>query len=222
MTEVTATPETGSTTTATEVTGDSSSQVSTNVTDTTGASESTNPNVEGSEVDKSNTDDSTGNTNDSGNKATESYQEFKFPEGMSVDTETLGAFSDAAKSAGLTQEQAQLLVDLGAKNAEKITQAAWDAHNAKITGWAEQSKADKEFGGDNLNENLALASKAIDAFATPELKQLLNETGVGNHPEIIRTFVRIGKQISEDRLVPGGSMPVGDSRSIAERLYPNS
>ena len=84
-----------------------------------------------------------------------------------------------------------------------------------------QSMADKEFGGDKLNENLALASKAMDAFATPELKQVLDQTGLGNHPELIRAFVRVGRQISEDRLVPGGSMPVGDSRTIAERLYPN-
>ena len=150
------------------------------------------------------------------------YQDFNVPEGQALMPEVLEKFKAAALDAKLTQEQAQHLVDMGAEMSAQITQQAWDAHNARIAEWGEQAKADKEFGGDKLNENLALASKAMTAFATPELKQVLDQTGLGNHPELIRAFVRIGKQISEDRLVPGGSMPTGDSRSIAERLYPNS
>lgn len=150
------------------------------------------------------------------------YQDFNVPEGQTLIPEVLEKFKSAALDAKLTQEQAQHLVDMGAEMSAQITQQAWDAHNARIAEWGEQAKADKEFGGDKLNENLALASKAMTAFATPELKQVLDQTGLGNHPELIRAFVRIGKQISEDSLVPGGSMPSGDSRSIAERLYPNS
>lgn len=150
------------------------------------------------------------------------YEEFKVPEGQEINPDIMDEFKSAALDAKLTQEQAQHLIDMGAKMTEQLTQKAWEAHNARVAEWGEQSKADKEFGGDKLNENLALASKAMDAFATPELKQVLDQTGIGNHPELIRAFVRIGRQISEDRLVPGGSMPAGDSRSIAERLYPNS
>ena len=34
--------------------------------------------------------------------------------------------------------------------------------------WADQARTDKEFGGEN-GENLALAKRALDAYATPEL-----------------------------------------------------
>jgi len=154
-------------------------------------------------------------------KAPETYQDFTLPDGNEIAPETLEEFKQAALGAKLTQEQAQHLVDMGSKMSAQITQQAWDTHNAKVADWQEQAKSDKEYGGDKLHENLALASKAMDAFATPELKQVLDQTGLGNHPELIRAFVRVGRQISEDKLVSGGSMPVGDSRSIAERLYPN-
>jgi hypothetical protein len=60
----------------------------------------------------------------------------------------------------------------------------------------------------------------MDAFATPELRTLLNESGLGNHPEIIRAFYRAGKAISEDGFVAGGHKAT--DKGDAKRLYPNS
>jgi hypothetical protein len=86
--------------------------------------------------------------------------------------------------------------------------------------WRQQATTDKEFGGDQLNANLAVAKKAMDAFGTPELTKLLNESGLGNHPEVIRVFYRAGKAISEDGFVSGQSTQsrVDDP---AKRLFPN-
>ena len=88
------------------------------------------------------------------------------------------------------------------------------AHNE----WLETSKADKEFGGEKLPENLGVARKALDAFATPELCKLLDETGLGNHPEVIRMFFRAGKAISEDKFV-GGNQAGGGKANPANVLY---
>ena len=92
-------------------------------------------------------------------------------------------------------------------------------------GWSESSKADNEFGGEKLAENLATAKKALDAFGSPELKQLLNESGLGNHPEVIRMMYRAGKSISEDTFV-GASQGSGagkgqpkDFAGYADALY---
>ena len=55
----------------------------------------------------------------------------------------------------------------------------------------------------------------LDAFATPEFRQLLEQTGMGNHPEVIRTFYRAGKAISEDGLVSGSAPKAPrDARSL--------
>ena len=98
---------------------------------------------------------------------------------------------------------------LAARQTEQIAKARNE--------WADTSRADKEFGGEKLAENLATAKKAMDAFATPELRTLLDESGLGNHPEVIRMFYRTGKAMSEDRFVTGQAakgVPEKDPRSV--------
>lgn len=145
--------------------------------------------------------------------------EFTLPEGQTVDAAAVEAFSEFAKDAGLTQEAAQSLMDkLAPAMQARQTQAV---ETAKAT-WAGEAQADKEFGGDAFNENLSVAKKAIDAFGTPALRTLLNESGLGNHPEIIRAFYRAGKTISEDRFVPSGSgVKSAGAKDPAKSLYPN-
>ena len=149
------------------------------------------------------------------------YEPFTYPENAIVDEALQAEFKLAAKEAGLTQQQAQTLTDLGAKMQAQMLATHQANQQALFEGWADQSKADKEFGGDKLNANLALASKAMDAFATPELKELLNASGLCNHPEMIRAFYRAGKAMSEDNLVPGGKAPAGE-QTLADRLYSKS
>ena len=61
--------------------------------------------------------------------------------------------------------------------------------------------------------------KALDAFGTPELKDVLNATGFGNHPEVIKAFYKAGKAISADGFVPG--TPKGAETDIAKRMFPS-
>lgn len=148
--------------------------------------------------------------------APEKY-EFKAPENTVLDDKVLSAYSDVAKELNLPQEAAQKVLDkvapiMAAQQAEAIKQLN--------TEWLTAVKADKEFGGDKVEANIAVARKAIDAFGTPELKALLNQTGLGNNPELIRAFYRAGKAISEDRFVSGGAASTG-SKNLASALYPN-
>ena len=145
--------------------------------------------------------------------APESYT-FTAPEGHELDSATADAFAGVAKELGLTQDAAQKVVD---KMAPHLAQRQAEQIKAVHEQWREQSTADKEFGGDKLAENLGLAKKAMDTFASPELKALMNQTGLGNHPEVIRMFVKAGKAISEDSFVAGKDAPPasGDAR----RLY---
>lgn len=145
--------------------------------------------------------------------APEKY-EFKAPEGVTFDPAVIGAFSEVAKELNLPQDQAQKVLD---KMAPVIAARQVEQLQAARIEWAEAAKVDKEFGGEKLAENLAVAKKALNAFGTPELRMLLEESGLGNHPEVIRVFYRAGKVISEDRFVAGsaGKSNPGDAR----RLY---
>lgn len=133
--------------------------------------------------------------------APEKY-EFKAPEGRQFDNEVVSRFSEVAKELDLTNEEAQKILDkMGTTLSER------QAANLKSIRdqWAEASTADKEFGGEKLSQNLSVAKKALDAFGTNELRALLNESGLGNHPELIRFMYRAGKSISEDTIVKGSA-----------------
>ena len=142
-----------------------------------------------------------------------------------LDPEVLTAFGDVAKELDLPQEAAQKVLDkvapvIQAKQAKVLEQVRTD--------WANESQSDEEFGGEGLTENLDVAKQALDAFGTDSLKSLLQETGFGNHPEIIRFMYRAGKAISEDSYV-GNSEGADYSRNsgpkdfnaIANSLYSN-
>lgn len=147
--------------------------------------------------------------------APEKYEPFTPPEGGKLDATVMEQFGDVARELNLPQDKAQLLID---KMAPKIAERQAAQAETMRTEWAAQATADKEYGGDKLPENLAVAQKAMTAFATPELTQLLNDTGLGNHPEVIRFMVRAGKAIGEDKVVTGG-VPASQ-RSTADVLYP--
>jgi len=150
--------------------------------------------------------------------------EFQAPEGKEFDAEIIGNFSEVAKELNLTQDAAQKLVEtMGPKIAERQLAQVEAIRNE----WAQQSQVDKEFGGDKLNENMAVAKKALDSFGTPELRTLLQQSGLGNNPEVIRFMYRAGKAISEDTFVSssagagGGKANSGDFNSKAAALYSN-
>ena len=153
---------------------------------------------------------------DSTAQAAVEYEPFTMPEGVAADEEILGEFAATAKELKLSQKDAQRLADLGAKIQ---TKQAENFRNTQ-TQWMEQSKTDTEFGGPALQENLGTAKRALEAFATPELRTLLNQSGLGNHPEVIRHFVRVGKAISEDGRIVTGSK-AGAPADPAKRMFPN-
>jgi len=141
--------------------------------------------------------------------------ELKMPEGVELDKTAADEFTAIAKELKLSAEDAQKVADVGAKMAQRQA----ESHAKLVESWVEQVKADKDIGGDKLPENLAIARKAIDAFGTPELKDVLNATGFGNHPAVIKAFYNAGKAISEDRFV-SGSAP-GPETDVAKRMFPS-
>ncbi|WP_370602570.1 peptidase [Citrobacter cronae] len=148
--------------------------------------------------------------------APEKY-EFKPAEGQELDTSALEQFEPIARELNLTNEQAQKMVDLyGTKIMPMVQQQQAEAWQKTTEQWAADAKADKEIGGDKLTGNLSAAQRALAQFGTPELKEYLEGTGLGNHPELVKAFIKIGKAMSEDGMVDGSNQ---GQRSAAEVLY---
>ena len=154
--------------------------------------------------------------------APESYADFTVPDGVEVQDDKLGKFQDLARELDLSQSGAQRLVDLQAEfTAEAMEQqrATWAELQSQ---WIGAVKSDREIGGDKLSETIAVAMRAVDRFGTAGLKEAMDLYGFGNHPDLVRTFYRIGQAISPDAVNVPASGPGGPiNKSVAERVYPD-
>lgn len=135
---------------------------------------------------------------DAEGKVPDAYEKFSLPEGFEYDEKLAGEFGGVAKELGLSQNQAQKLVD----HYIKLTQEGIAAHTEQLNqiseDWKKASETDKEFGGANLDANIAVAKKALDTFGNPELSKYLNESKLGNNPELIRFCWKVGKLLADD------------------------
>ncbi|WP_347299399.1 hypothetical protein [Clostridium perfringens] len=143
--------------------------------------------------------------------APEKY-EFTPPEGQELDANALAVFEPIAKELGLSQEQAQKLVDIY----PQIQQQQAEAWSKQVADWSEQVKADKEIGGDKFNASVGAAQRALDQFGNTELREYLNASGLGNHPALVRFCAKVGKAMAEDTFVVPNQ---GGQRSAADILY---
>lgn len=146
--------------------------------------------------------------------------EFEFPEGFEVDEDLQTEFQDVAKELGLTQDNAQKLVNMQADFMHKVAEKQQEAWASTTQEWADNAKNDKEFGGEAFDESVGVARKALDAFGSDGLKEVLDMTGAGNHPEVIRAFYKIGKAMAEDKVVTG-DRPANAPRDPAKVLFPD-
>jgi hypothetical protein len=148
-----------------------------------------------------------------------SYGEFKLPEGVTADADSLKPATELFAETGLNQDQAQKFIDLAMARetaaAHKSVQAFVDLQNQ----WVSEIKADPDIGGDRLKASLSSANRAIDRLDVPGLREALNFTGAGNHPAIVKAFVRLGQMIAEDRFRPGHPARPRVPRSPAEVIY---
>lgn len=157
--------------------------------------------------------------------------ELTAPEGLTLDDETLAEADPIFRELGLSNEAAQKLVPVAAKFGERIAAQASQAANQAIMGeviaqrkaWATEAKADAEIGGANWDQTVELSAKALDALGYAKgsaFRNFLTDSGLGNHPEMIRAFQRIGKMVGEDNEFVVGN-PAHQRTDRLTALYPN-
>lgn len=112
----------------------------------------------------------------------------------------LEAFGAAAHAAGLSKSQAQKMFDYYVTSTDTelvaLDTAGAEAQENAMNGLR------TEFGA-ALDGNLGVALKAVEAFGGPELKAILDSTGLGNDPAMIRAWIKVGQAMGEDTLGPG-------------------
>lgn len=140
------------------------------------------------------------------------YADLTPPEGFeALDTDALAAATPLMRKFGVADDQAQDFINEAApvikgmlEKAAAAGAAAQEAQQNQIRAdWANELKADKDFGGANYEKTVARAAAGLDKFFAPEFREFLNATGLGNHPEMVRGFAKIGEHFGEGEVIVG-------------------
>jgi hypothetical protein len=152
--------------------------------------------------------------------------ELTAPEGFALDAKLIEDVTPIFKEAGLSNEAANKLMPAAVKFAESLKASGerqmLDSITEQRAQWAREAKADPEIGGAKWDETVSMSAKALDALgeAGQPLKALLNDSGLGNHPAMIRAMSFFGRAIGEDTAIPSDGAGK-DATPTAHKLYPN-
>ncbi len=120
------------------------------------------------------------------------------PEGLpDYDEGAEKAFREQAHKLGLSDRQAKGLFEwYGSTAGEKFASAS-EAQKASLEQGLTALKAE---WGQSFADKVAQAQKAVGFYGDDELKGFLNESGLGNHPAMVKLFAKLGSGLKEDGL----------------------
>ena len=166
--------------------------------------------------------------------------EFKLPEGAQADNPQfkafqtkLGEFQNLSKTEqAAMQKFGQEMIDMHMEDVksivENVNKSSWDWFNNRNKEWLESAKKDTQIGGDNWNSTINSAQVAISLYGGNKAQQLevakmFQETGVENHPALLRFLSNITRTAAkEGSPVAGSSAPTQQKQGIASLMYGNS
>ncbi|WP_432735837.1 hypothetical protein [Maridesulfovibrio sp. FT414] len=125
-------------------------------------------------------------------------------------------FRDFAHRNGISGELAQKLVDFS----NSLELGRMRDHLNRTSQWEREVRSLPGWHGRNYDHNMSVARRAMQAFGSPELTELIRTSGYGNHPEVVKAFYNVGKSLSEDSYVDS-SRRTPRKKTIGEILYPN-
>lgn len=144
--------------------------------------------------------------------------EIKLPEESSLTAEQFEDVKAFAKENNLSNEAAQKLLEKQSDLIDSYKDAQMERHEQLVQDWRDQSMKDPEIGGEELKQNVENCKRALEKFGSEQLIKHLQETGYGNHPEVVRVFSKIGKAMQADDYVFGNGK-ADQGKSIEEIFY---
>lgn len=148
--------------------------------------------------------------------------DLKAPDGSLLDATAIQNVAEFAKANKLTNKEAQAILDSQSAILTGYEVKQREESEKLSKQWVDAAKADKEIGGDKFAESAEFATRFVDKFGSPELKEFLDRSGLGNHPEAIRMFAKCQREFENDKFVHGPQRGAEiKKKDTAEVLYGN-
>lgn len=163
------------------------------------------------------------------------YDPWVLPEGIKLDEERIGEFSnllaELETSGKATHEAVQAFgqkavefhINEVKKTVEQLTDYYQKTWEKQKTDWKESFLKDPDIGGNRFQTTVDSALTFIRTHGgTPEqqkeFRSLMETSGLGNHPAMIRLLANAGRAMSEGRPI-AATKPVSQSKSKTATLY---
>lgn len=156
--------------------------------------------------------------------------EIALPKETPLSADVLAKVSELAKGLSVTDSKAvQGMVDLIHAEAVAVVEAHTQAVQKGGALWTETVKrleadalADKDIGGtpERLAQSIGKAQSVLKEFGTPEFAALLDDTGYGSHPALIKLLAKVKDAMGEDKTI-NGEPPRAKPKTMAQAIYPD-
>jgi len=164
-----------------------------------------------------------------------SYEAFKVPEDVQLSPERITEFTKLLSDLEVTgkadhaamQEFGQKAIEFHVNEqkalVEAINKTQLETWEKTVIGWKDDFLKDPEIGGNRFQTTLDSANKFIKthggtAEQQKEFRNLLNTSGLGNHPTMIRILAQAGTAMSEGKPL-AASTPVSAPKSKTATMY---
>ncbi len=153
--------------------------------------------------------------------------EVALPEGFVPDDGLMTKFKETALAAKLDPKSAQGFVDLYASALQSAAAAATSSAEAQSAAWRNETLALPEFTGATRDASTATLGRFMDDYGSPELRSVLDATGLGNNPHLVRALFKVASMLDEGKPAspglpanpgPNNGKPQGQ-RSPGQILY---
>lgn len=145
----------------------------------------------------------------------EAYEDLTLPESLQGHEANFASFKQLAAELNLPAETARKLMQWEATASESGLKQAEQERADILQKWTEETK---NLFGPAYPREIAKALETAERFGGEELRNLLDATGLGSHPVVVKTFHQISQQISEDVSIAGKGRNTTD-KTFAEALY---
>jgi len=150
--------------------------------------------------------------------------EFKAPEGQALDAVQIEAYSPLFKELGLSQENAQKLIDKSFEVLPKLIEARDTAIAQEIAKEdavkVKATREDPEFGGDKFEASAKIANMALAKFGRPGLAKKLLDAGLHSDPDMVHLLWNVGQKLGES-IPPAPGDASAQKPALTSVLYPS-
>ena len=151
------------------------------------------------------------------------YSEVQLPEKYGYDENLLNEFNELAGKYNLSQKSANELMSMAVKltqlTDENILKTQEEQHRQTVENYKRTLVNDREIGGANFEKTMKTANMAYTQFADEQVQQLLQETGLNCHPQVVKMFYNIGLKMQND-VIYGANAAAVQKENREDILFP--